>query len=158
MHKLFRLGLLITYGLFLVCIISGCTDNSLSGNGDEPVRVNLVATTPKDGGTISVNGELRMAFDGPLGGVTVDGMRATIMSDSIASMQIADLGAVTPGATKRVIISWINLDYSYVGTQTLSFTLTPAPATEVEVDPVPGSGILTNTQFTLRFDQEVVAV
>ena len=112
------------------------------------------------GGTISVNSELQMIFSGSIGGVTVDGRRATIMSDNRASMQIADLGEVAPGTKKTVIISWTNLDFSFSGTQTISFTLTPAPATTVEVDPAPGSAasFYSNTEFTLTFDQEVVAV
>ena len=139
--------------MFFICIISGCGDDSTTKYGE----IQLLGTTPEDGGTISVSGELEMVFDGPIGGVTVDGMRSTIIADQIASMQIADLGEVTPGTRKTVTISWVNLDYSFVGTRTISFTLTPAPATTVEVDP-PGGIIRSNTGFTLTFDQPVRAV
>ena len=158
MHRLSRAGILITFGMLIISIIGSCADDDLTESTTESDEIKLLATTPDDGGTISINGELQMVFDGALGGVTVDGMRATIVADHIASMQIANLGEVTPGTKKTVTISWVNLDYSFVGTRTIRFTLTPAPATKVEVDPVPGSGILTETQFTLSFDQEVAAV
>ena len=155
MHRLLRTGILITLGGLITCIISGCTD----GDPTEYGEIKLLTTVPEDGGTISISGELKMVFDGSIGGVTVDGMRATIVADNSASMQIADLGGVAPGTKKTVIISWISLDYSFVGTQTISFTPTPAPATKVEVDPAPGgSYTASNTEFRLSFDQEVIGV
>ena len=155
MPKLFRAGIVITLGVLLICTISGCADDAPTEYGE----IKLLATTPADGGSISVNGEFQMIFSDSIGGVTVDGMRATIMSDNSASIQIANLGEATPGAKKTVTISWINLDYTFVGTRTISFTLTPAAATKVEVYPAPVSEIDSHrTQFTLRFNQEVVAV
>lgn len=155
MHTMSRTGILITFGILITCIISGCSDDS-TGDG----AIQLLATVPDDGGTISVSGELKMIFSDSIGSVTVDGIRATIISDNRASMRIADLGDVAPGTKKTVIISWANLDFSFIGTQTISFTLTLAPATTVEVDPAPGSAasFYSNTEFTLTFDQEVVAV
>ena len=158
MHRLLRAGILITFGMLIMCIIGGCADDNPTEPTTGSGEIKLLTTTPDHGGTISVSGELQMIFSGSIGGVTVDGMRAIIMSHNSASMQIANLSGVTLGAKKTVTISWINLDYTFVGTRTISFTLTPAPATNVEVDPVPGSGILTNTEFTLRFDQEVAEV
>ena len=156
MRKLFRAGLLITFGLLTISLIGGCADDDPTESTTEYGEIKLLATTPTDGGTTSVSGELQMIFSGSIGGVTVDGMRATIMSDNSASMQIANLGKATPGAKKTVTISWVNLDYTFVGTLTISFTLTPAPATTVVVDPRPGvDHIPSNTLFTLSFDREV---
>ena len=120
MHRPLRAGLRITFGLLIISIIGGCGEDDPTQDGEiklfATTSIKLLSTTPEDGGTISVSGELRMVFDGALGGVTVDGMRATIIVDHIARMQIPDLGEFTPGAKKTVTILWTSLDFSFVGT------------------------------------------
>ena len=154
MQKLLTAGVLITLGMLISCIVGGCADDEVSTEYGE---IKLLATVPEEGATISATEELRMVFDGFPKSVTVDGKEATIL-DNIATVQVADLINARTGPKKTVIISWINLDNSFVGTHTIAFAVLKSAAT-VEVDPAPGGGaIYSDTGFILRFDAEVVAV
>ena len=154
MHKLLTAGILITFGVLIICTISGCADDDPTGYGE----INLVATVPENGGTISETGELRMVFDSFPKSVTVDGKEAIIV-DNTAIVQIADLLNAGIDPEKTVIISWTNPDNSFIGTQLITLVVLK-PATTVVVDPAPGSAgsFYSNTEFTLTFNEEVVAV
>ena len=150
MHRLLGAGILITYVMLGICIISGCGDDN---------EIKLLATIPEDGGTVSVSGELKMVFDGFPTSVTVDGKEATIV-DNTAIIQIADLFDGGTGSEKTVVISWADPGRSFIGTQTITLTLgSVAEATRVVVYPPPGGDYVpTDTEFTLTFNQKVVAV
>ena len=153
MHKLLRACILITFGMLIIGIIGGCTEEVPPEYGG----INLVAIIPEEGATISATEEIRMVFDSFPKSVTVDGKEATVL-DNIAIVQVADLINARTGTKKTFIISWTNLDNSFVGTQTVTFDVLKPPTT-VEVDPAPGgSYIPSNTEFTLTFSDEVVAV
>ena len=161
MHKLLTAGVLITLGILISCIVGGCADDEVPTEYGE---IKLLATVPEDRGTIATTGELKMVFDGFPGTVTVDGTEAKIMEDNTAIVQIADLPNAGTGPDKAVIISWTNLDNSFFGTQTLSFTVVKR-ATTVVVNPPPpantGGGVYLfypATEFTLTFNEKVVAV
>ena len=161
MHNLLTAGLLITFGILIISIIGGCSED------EDPIEygdIKLLATVPGDGGTIAPTGQLKMVFDGFPGTVTVDGTEAKIMEDNTAIVQIADLPNAGTGPDKTVIISWTNLDNSFFGTQTLSFTIVKR-ATTVVMDPPPRARtdgvvylIYPTTEFTLMFNEEVVGV
>ena len=153
-HKRLTAGVLITLGILISCIFGGCADDEVPTEYGE---IKLLATVPEEGATILVTEELQVVFDGFPGTVTINGKEAKIMEDNTVTMRIADLPNAGTGPEKTVIISWTNLDNSFFGTQTLSFTAIKH-ATTVEVDPSPGSSILSYTKFTLIFDQEVVVV
>ena len=153
MHRMLRTAILITFGLLILGIITGCADDDPTGYGE----INLVATVPEEGATISATEEFRIVFDGFPASVTVDGKAATIL-DNTATVQGADLINAGTGAKKTFIISWTNLDNSFVRTKTVTFDILKSPIT-VEVDPPPGPVIDHDfTEFTFRFSQEVVAV
>ena len=161
MHRLLRAGVLITFGVLIISIIGGCSED------EDPIEygdIKLLATVPGDDGTIAPTGQLKMVFDGFPGTVTVDGTEAKIMEDNTAIVQIADLPNAGTGPDKTVIISWTNLDNSFFGTQTLSFTIVKR-ATTVVMDPPPRARtdgvvylIYPTTEFTLMFNEEVVGV
>ena len=157
MHKMSRTAILITFGLLISGLISGCGDDN---------EIKLLATVPEDGGTVSVSGELEMVFDGFPASVTVDGKEATIVSDT-AILQIADLFDVGTDSEKTVVISWADPGRSFVGTQTITLNLGSVAgessggpdATRAVVDPGPGGGYYpTDTRFTLTLDEGVAAV
>ena len=155
MHRLLTTGILITFGLLSIYIISGCGDDN---------EIKLLATVPEDGGYVSLSGELKMVFDGFPTSVTVDGKEATIVSDT-AIVQIADLFDIGTDSEKTVVISWADPGPSFVGTQTITLNLGsvagdssgPPPATRVVVYPPPGD-ISTDTSLKLILDQSVAAV
>ena len=151
--KLLRAGVLSAFGMFIIGIIGGCGDDEPTADGE----IKLLATVPEDGGTIAATGELKMVFDGFPGTVTVDGKEAKIMEDNTATVKIADLLNPRTGPESTFIVSWTNLDNSFFGTQTLSFTVIKR-ATTVVVQPPVGSLVQKGgDEFTLKFDEEVLA-
>ena len=153
MPRLLTVGILIPFGVLIICTISGCTDDEPMAEGE----VKLLATVPEDGGTIAATGELKMVFDGFPGTVTVDGKEAKIMEDNTATVKIADLLNPRTGPESTFIVSWTNLDDSFLGTQTLSFTVIKR-ATTVVVQPPVGSLVQKGgEEFTLKFDEEVLS-
>ena len=147
MHRLLTTGILITYVILGICIISGCGDDS---------EIKLLATVPEDGGTVSLSGELKMVFDGFPTSVTVDGKEATIVYNT-AIVQIADLFDGGTGSEKTVVISWADPDRSFVGAQTITLNLESVAG--VVVYPPPGGDYIpTDTKFTLTFDASVLEV
>ena len=144
------------FGMFIICIISGCADDGLIVRADELIRTNLVATIPEYGGIVLVTGDLKMFFDRPPKAVTVEGKPARIQ-DNTAIVKIADLPGVRIGSKKTVTIKWSNPDDSAGGAAEISFTALRPPATVV-VDPPPGSEVYQNdTEFTLTYNVEVLS-
>ena len=172
MHKMFRTAILVTFGLLISGIISGCTDYDRVARVGEPEKISLLATSPKNGGKILLNGELKLVFDNPPKSVTVDG-RPAIIQDNTAIVKIADLPKVTPGTKRTAIITWRNSDNFLVGVKTITFTvLKPVAdspqsddrtddklpnATKVTLSPGAGVTISSNQHFTLIFDQNIAA-
>ena len=144
MHKLLRTGILITFGMLIICIIGGCGDDDLTREGE----VKLLATIPENGGTVSATGELRMVFDSFPKSVTVDG-KEVIIVDNTAIVQIADLLNIGIGSEKTVIISWVDPDNSFIGTQMITFTI---------LKPVTVIVINHGQELTLEFSEEVKSV
>ena len=173
MYKPLTMGTLITFAMLVGCI-AGCgnSDDDPAEKVDEPVKINLLATSPENGGTVPATGDLRIVFDSSPESVTVDGKPAIILNNT-AFVTITDLPNVIPGTEKTVIIEWRNPDDSVAGAKTLTFTvLKPvadlpqsddddvgtSDATTVMADPAPGATVPSNQQFTLTFDQDVAAV
>ena len=173
MYKPLTMGTLITFAMLVGCI-AGCgnSDDDPAEKVDEPVKINLLATSPENGGTVPTTGDLRIVFDSSPKSVTVDGRPAIILNNT-AFVTITDLPNVIPGTEKTVIIEWRNPDNSVAGAKTLTFTvLKPvadlpqsddddvgtSDATTVMADPAPGATVPSNQQFTLTFDQDVAAV
>ena len=173
MYKLLRTGILIMCATLIGYMASGCSDDPIE-EVDEPVKINLLATSPENGGTIPATGDLRIVFDGPPNSVTVDGRPAIILANT-AFVTITDLPNVIPGTEKTVIIEWRNPDNSVAGAKTITFTVlkpvadspqsddddddevAPPSATAVFVNPAAGTTIPLNQPFTLTFDQGVTA-
>ena len=158
MPKLFRAGILITFGLLIISIIGGCGDNIPT----EHIDINLVGTIPEYGGTISINSELWIFFDNPPASVTVDGKSAAIKGNT-AIMKIADLPDIKIGRSTRVTFEWRNLDDSVAGIGEIRFTaleiLTPVSVMVYPSPPTaPSEYIRTYTDFTLTFNKSVETV
>ena len=174
MYKLLRTGILIMCATLIGYMASGCSDDPIE-EVDEPVKINLLATSPENGGTIPATGDLRIVFDGPPNSVTVDGRPAIILANT-AFVTITDLPNVIPGTEKTVIIEWRNPDNSVAGAKTITFTVlkpvadslqsddddddevAPPSATAIFVNPAAGTTIPLNQPFSLTFDQDVAAV
>ena len=152
MHKLLRGGILITFGLLIISIISGCADDQPMDEG----KINLVATMPEDGGIVSAVGELKMTFDDFPKSVYVDGKPAVIQYIT-AIVKIPDLPNIIPGTKNTVTVEWRNQDNFLAGSKTITFTVLK-PVT-VMVDPAPGphSYIIHGQELTLRFSVEVLS-
>lgn len=133
MHKLLKTCVPITLAMLIICTISGCDDDPTE-KITQPVTIELLATSPENGGTILATGDLKIVFDSSPKSVMVDGIPAIILNNT-AFVPIASLPDVTPGTEKAVIIEWRNLDNSVAGAKTITFTvLNPAadtPQTEV---------------------------
>ena len=172
MYKFFKMSTLITLAMLLSCI-AGCgnSDDDPVEKVDEPVKINLLATSPESGGTIPATGDLRIVFDNSPESVTVDGIPAIILNNT-AIVTIADLPDVTPGSEKTVIIEWRNPDNSSAGAKTITFTVLkpiadtpqsdddgvgPLDATTVTVSPAAGTIVQSSQEFSLTFDQGVTA-
>ena len=173
MYKPLTMGTLITFVMLVGCI-AGCgnSDDDPAEKVDEPVKINLLATSPENGGTVPATGDLRIVFDSSPESVTVDGKPAIILNNT-AFVTITDLPNVIPGTEKTVIIEWRNPDNSVAGAKTITFTVLKlvadlpqsddddvgtSDATTVVVSPAAGAIIPSNQQFTLTFDQDVAAV
>ena len=145
MHKFLRTTILITFGVLIISIIGGCDDDE---DPTEYGEINLLATIPEDGGTVTTTGELRMVFDSFPRSVTVDGKEAAVV-DNIAIVQIADLLNIGIGSEKTVIISWVDPGNSFIGTQMITFTILK-PVTVVVIN--------HGQELTLEFSEKVKSV
>ena len=123
MYKLLRMGALITFAMLVGCMAGcGSSDEDQPEKVDEPVKINLIATSPENGGKIPVDGDLRIVFDNSPKSVTVDG-KPTIILNNTVIVKITDLPNVIPGAEKTIAIEWRNPDNSVAGAKTLTFTV-----------------------------------
>ena len=93
MHKLLRTTILITFGMFIICIINGCGDDSPeevtdpsdpTTSGTTPPRTGvgppheiLGSVDPAPGAEIPPNTQFSLTFDGTVAAVTVNGTAAT---------------------------------------------------------------------------------
>ncbi len=153
MHKLLRAGILITFGVLIICTISGCTDDDPT----EHDEIKLLTTVPEDGGIVSAAGQLKMTFDGFPKSVYVDG-KSAIIQDSTAIVEIKDLPNIILGAENTVTVEWRNRDNFLAGSKAITFYVLK-PVTVI-VDPAPGrlSYINHGQELTLRFSTGVLEV
>ena len=93
MRKLLRTTILITFGMFIICIINGCGDDSPeevtdpsdpTTSGTTPPRTGvgppheiLGSVDPAPGAEIPPNTQFSLTFDGTVAAVTVNGTAAT---------------------------------------------------------------------------------
>ena len=122
MHKLLRMSVLIMFATLAGYVAIGCSNDDPIEKIDETVIINLLATSPENGGTVPGTGDLRIVFDSSPKSVIVDGRPAIILNNT-AFVPIADLPNVIPGTEKAVIIEWRNPDNSVAGAKTLTFTV-----------------------------------
>ena len=79
MHRLLRTGILITFGMLIISIISGC-GHDLSEEVTDPLQPEpaiKVMVNPASGGYILSNTEFALTFDEGVVSVTVNGTPAT---------------------------------------------------------------------------------
>ena len=151
MHRLLRASILITFGMLILGIFTGCGDEDPTAYDE----INLIATVPEDGGIISTTGELRLFFDSPPQSVSVNGKAARIKGNT-ATAQIRRFPNLIPGTDRTLSIEWRNLGDSVAGTKTIRLTVVKR-ATRVMVDPLGGVVQQGGAEFTLKFDAEVRA-
>ena len=78
MHRMLRTAILITFGLLIIGIISGCSDNPPEEVTDPPQPPAItVMVDPASGGYIPSNAEFALTFDEGVVSVTVNGTPAT---------------------------------------------------------------------------------
>ncbi|RKU05693.1 hypothetical protein C6502_22455 [Candidatus Poribacteria bacterium] len=162
-QKFFNVGVLVGLVTLAGYVVIGCSESALTEKIDEPVTINLLATSPETGGTVSATADLRIVFDSAPKSVIVDGIPAIILNNT-ALVPIGDLPDVIPGTEKSVIIEWRNPDNSVAGAKTITFTVLDPPIDRftfpnfVVVEPSPGAMLPSNQSFNLTFDQGVRAV
>lgn len=165
-QKFLSVGVLVGLVTLAGYIVIGCSERALTEKIDEPVTINLLATSPETGGTVSATADLRIVFDSAPKSVIVDGIPAIILNNT-AFVPIGDLPDVIPGTEKSVIIEWRNPDNSVAGAKTITFTVLESatdpidrfiPPNTVSVNPAPGAMLPSNQSFELTFDQGVKAV
>ena len=152
MHRMLRTAILITFGLLIIGIITGCTDDDPT----EHDEIKLVTTVPEDGGIVSAAGQLKMNFDGFPKSVYVDGKPA-IIQDITAIVEIKDLPNIILGSENTVTVEWRNRDNFLARSKMITFNVLK-PVTVI-VDPAPGplSYINHGQELTLRFSAEVLS-
>ena len=147
MHKSLSTGILLAFGILIICMISGCTDDDPTEHDD----IKLVAIVPEDGGIVSAAGQLKMTFDGFPKSVYVDGKPA-IIQDITAIVEIRDLPNIILGAENTVTVAWRNRDNFVAGSKTITFyVLKP-----VTVIVAPSPYINHGQELTLRFSTGVL--
>ena len=117
MHKLLRTAILITFGLLIICLISGCgaddptdevTDPPQSEHRVKPPRATRVEVDPAPGaGRIPTTTEFTLTFDEQVKEVTVNGIPARGSGTVWKTYLPLEEG---PGQTLR--IKWVNQDGS----------------------------------------------
>ena len=125
MQKLLRVGILITFGMFIISIISGCGDDSPevitdpsnpTTSGPTPSRTDGVSpphtgspviVDPSPGSEIPPNTQFSLTFDQPAVAVTVNGAAATGSGYNwIASLTLQE------GDGQTLVVNWTNRDGS----------------------------------------------
>ena len=176
MHRLLRVSILITFGMFIICIIGGCsegspevvTDPSNPRTDDAPPPHTgppftgiafIVIADPAPGGTpIPPNTQFSLIFDEAVDAVAVNGFPATGAGHNWIASPILPQG---DGQTLNVI--WTNRDGSTgsnaVGPYTVKVPETTPPRImrwtvangAVDVDPAP----INAGGFRFDFDEHI---
>ena len=121
MHRMLRTTILITFGMFIICIVSGCGDDSpeevtdpsdptTSGvtpprTDDVPPHEILGSVDPAPGGEIPPNTQFSLTFDGTVAAVTVNGVAATG-----SGLNWTVSLALPEGDGQTLNVSWTNRD------------------------------------------------
>ena len=158
MHKRLRAGILVTFGMLIICIIGGCGDDDLPEEVVEPPQFEEdipphtgppFQVSPAPGAVIPPNTEFSLTFDqGAVGvkdvvAVTVNGVAAT-GSGLNWSVSLT----LQEGEVLTLNVGWTNRDGSPGGTVTGPYTVkvpgTPPRITrwtvadgDADVDPAP---------------------
>ncbi len=109
MHRLLRAGSLIPFGMFIICIISGCADDAPTEDVDHAHSVpnaHLVKVNPGPCSPVFPDIEFTLSFD--------EGITAVKVNETPATGAGRDW-TVIPGlevGTARLNIEWINRDGS----------------------------------------------
>ncbi len=153
MSKLLRAGILIVFGMLIICINNGCSDDDPIETGE----IRLLSTVPEDGGIVSPTGKLTIIFDSFPKFVYVDGKLALIQ-DNTAIVKVADLPNLIPGTDNTITIEWRNQENFLVGSETITVTVLK-PVTVV-VDPASRTIAYFNrgVELKLQFSDEVMSV
>ena len=110
MHKLLRTTILITFGMFIIGIISGCTEDPPEEitNPPQPAPAIKVMVNPASGGYIPPNAEFALTFDEGVIAVTVNDTPASGsgLNWKWSAQPILPYGSVT------LKIKWTNRDGS----------------------------------------------
>ena len=145
MHRLLRAGVLITFGMLIICIFGGCGDDSpevvtdpsnpttsrgtpprTDGLDDIPPNQMLGGVDPAPGAEIPPNTQFSLIFDQAVLAVTVNGVAATGAGDHWTVSPTLQQGEV-----QNLNISWTNRDgskeYKIVGPYTVRIPDTTPP-------------------------------
>ena len=158
MHKLLRVGILVTFGMLIICIIGGCGDDDPPEEVVEPPQFEddipphtgpPFLVSPAPGAVVPPNTEFSLTFEqGAVGvkdvvAVTVNGVAATRAGDHwTVSLTLQE------GEVLTLNVGWTNRDGSPGATVTGPYTVkvpgTPPRITrwtvadgDADVDPVP---------------------
>ena len=174
MRKLLRTTILITFGMFIICIINGCGDDSPeevtdpsdpTTSGTTPPRTGvgppheiLGSVDPAPGAEIPPNTQFSLTFDGTVAAVTVNGTAATGSGlNWTASLTLQE------GDGQTLDIRWTNRDGSSesraMGLYTVRAPDTTPPRITggtvadgtVNVDPAP----INAGGFRFDFDEDI---
>ena len=177
MHRMLRTTILITFGMFIICIVGGCSEDSPevvtvpsnpttsrgtpSGLDDIPPHQMLGGVDPAPGGApIPPNTQFSLIFDQAVVAVTVNGVAATGAGDRWTVSPI-----LPQGEGQNLNIIWTNRDgskeYKIVGPYAVRVPDTTPPRItdgtvadgSVNVDPAP----LNAGGIEITFDEEVTA-
>ncbi len=177
MCKLLRVGILVTFGMLITCIASGCSDDSPevvtdpsnpTTSGVTPPRTNdappphtgsPVIVDPSPGEEITPNTQFSLTFDNPaVVAVTVNSVAATR-----AYNHWTVLLTLQEGASQTLIVRWTNPDgssgvhavgpYTVRVPDTMSPRITTGTVTDgtVNIDPAP----LNAGGIEITFDEAV---
>ena len=175
-----RTTILITFGLFIICIIGGCGDDSpdvvtdpsnpTTSRGTPPRTDDVsppntgspVIVDPSPGSEIPPNTEFSLTFDQPVVAVTVNGVAATGSGHNWTASPTLQEG----DGQILIVVSWTNRDGSSssqaVGTYTVRVPDTTPPRITggtvadgaVNVDPAP----INVSGFRFGFHEDVAGV
>ena len=155
MHRLLRAGILITFGMFIICIISGCADDVPTEDVDHAhsiPRAHTVKVDPAPRGLVCPHTQFVLDLYVGVAAVNVNNIPATGAGRNWMVMPGLEVG------TARLNIEWINRDGSRGATtigpyvvqagpdalESPAFTRGTVRNGEADVDPAPinASGLL----------------
>jgi len=115
-----KIGITIVTAAMLVIFLLGC-----GGEIQEEPPVNLLGTTPSDGGDIALNGILTLEFDNPPGIVTVNGIPAKVEGNNARWDAAGFLIEEKEGSSNSLTIVWENKDGSIRKETTITIRVPP---------------------------------